>query len=119
MAVGELTGDENLDIVAAVNNSALKGIYVWQGNGGTSWTLIQSPDPAGEYFDLDLSDFDNDSRLELLAARDGLGLGLWRRNGDGILGPPKPAPCPPAGPSSTPSTRALMLTVSWTSWPRS
>ena len=46
----------------------------------SSWP---SPDVAGEYFDLDLGDVNHDGWLDILAARDGLGVMVWLGDGAG------------------------------------
>ena len=85
IAVGDLNNDGHPDIAAAKNGSAgEQGVYLWLNDGtGTAWTPLSSPATAGQYFDLDLGDFDHDGRLDLLAARDGLGVMVWANAGAG------------------------------------
>ncbi len=85
IAAGDLNNDGNLDVVAAKNGTASEqGIFAWTGNGsGTSWTPFPSPVTTGQYFDLDLADFNHDGKLDILAARDGLGVSVWAGDGAG------------------------------------
>ncbi len=50
---------------------------------GLTWTPLTSPDTAGQYFDLDLGDVNHDGWLDILAARDGLGVSVWLGDGAG------------------------------------
>lgn len=82
VAAGDLNNDGKDDLVAA-KNSGEQGLYVWTGDGAFNFTPWPSPDVAGEYFDLDLGDVDHDGWLDILAARDGLGVMVWLGDGAG------------------------------------
>ena len=82
VAVGDLNNDGKDDLVAA-KNSGQQGLYVWTGDGAFNFTPWPSPDMAGEYFDLDLGDVNHDGWLDILAARDGLGVMVWLGDGAG------------------------------------
>jgi hypothetical protein len=89
IAIGDLNNDGHTDVVAAKNGTASEqGIYVWLNDGtGTSWTQWTSPATTGQYFDLDLGDFNHDGKLDILAARDGLGVSVWAGDGAGNWSP--------------------------------
>ena len=85
IALGDLNNDGHLDIAAAKNGATdQQGIFLWLGDGtGSSWTPFPSPVTTGQYFDLDLADFNHDGFLDLLAARDGYGVDVWAGDGAG------------------------------------
>ncbi len=89
VSLGDINNDGHLDVVATPS-SAGTGIRVWLGNGsGTSWTLSSGPDAASPltYYDLDLTDFNRDGKLDILAGTQGQGVLLWAGNGAGSWTP--------------------------------
>ena len=84
LAVGDFNNDGLLDVAAAKNGTATEqGVYVWLNAGASGWTPWPSPDTTGQYFDLDVGDFNHDGKLDLLAAREGLGVAVWAGDGAG------------------------------------
>ncbi|MGB9578101.1 MAG: FG-GAP-like repeat-containing protein, partial [Halothiobacillaceae bacterium] len=67
-----------LDILAG---TTAKGLLLWAGNGGSSWTSLPSPDTASSYWHVDLGDFNNDGQLDILAADIDHGVKVWAGDG--------------------------------------
>jgi hypothetical protein len=87
VGIGDVNNDGDLDVVAA-KNGADTGIDVWIGAGSAiTWTRHDGPGATGQYYGLDLADFNHDGELDILAARDGEGVMVWAGNGAGLWTP--------------------------------
>jgi hypothetical protein len=87
VGIGDINNDGDLDVVGA-KNGADTGIDVWIGAGSSiTWTRHDGPDTLGQYYALDLADFNHDGNLDILAARDGEGVMVWAGNGAGVWTP--------------------------------
>jgi hypothetical protein len=81
VALGDLDNDGDLDIVATGDGV---GVGAWTGSGGAIWNWSDAstglPD-SGQYWDVGLSDVNNDGNLDVAATSyDG---GVWVWTGDG------------------------------------
>lgn len=85
LATGDINGDENLDIAFGgedYGGADTRGLYVYAGNGGGSWTASYSGLPAEDSWGgLALGDADGDGKIELYAGNEG-----WGSDGGSIKG---------------------------------
>lgn len=83
LAVDDINGDGNLDILAGVGNN---GIEVWFGKSDGSFAKdATKPVPTGtdRYYDLKLYDINYDGRLDLIGGQWGGGILVWLGDGSG------------------------------------
>jgi protein involved in polysaccharide export with SLBB domain len=91
VAVGDLDGDGDPDLVAARGGeSGEGGIETWYNGGGGSFLRGASPAPGGSYRDVLLQDLDGDGRPDLAAAGWGFdgGVSVFHGGTDGSFGEP-------------------------------
>ena len=87
VALGDLDNDGDLDIVATGDGD---GVGAWTGSGGAIWNWSRAsiglPD-RGQYWDVGLSDVNNDGRLDIAATSYGGGVRggvrVWTGDGGG------------------------------------
>jgi len=75
--------DGNLDLAGTVRGH---GVFVWTGNGGAGGSMEWTEDRQGlpdngKYKQIDVADFDGDGNLDIVAAKPGGGIYVWRSNG--------------------------------------
>src|SRR5581483_3037850 len=91
-AVGDLDGDEDLDILVGDNFFGSPGVSVLKNNGDQTFAApVYYPTPLNEVVgDVALSDFDSDGDLDAFATIRGdfdqmTKIKVWRNNGDGTF----------------------------------
>ncbi|MGC9332550.1 MAG: FG-GAP repeat domain-containing protein, partial [Anaerolineae bacterium] len=77
VALGDLDHDGDTDVVAAPIGG---GVQVWLGDRGSGWTAATGTGAGLSVLSLDLSDFDNDGYLDILAGHEG-GVSVWKGDG--------------------------------------
>lgn len=79
--LGDINHDGDMDIV--VSHFLGNGLRLWLGDGGDGgtmdWTLASAGLPFGNYIDVDVGDFDNDGKLDLVAGLN-QGIEVWQND---------------------------------------
>lgn len=79
VTLGDLDNDGNLDLVGGGDNV---GVGLWQGVGGTSWSLKKRLDDGQSFCDLRLGHVNHDGNLDVVAAHcGGGGVRVWLSDG--------------------------------------
>ena len=87
IAIGDITGDGNLDLVIASSSSASVLPLIGNGSGGFTPAAIRSV--AGNVSDLALADLNGDSKLDLVTANSSTGnVSVCNGNGTGTFANP-------------------------------
>lgn len=77
----DIDKDSNLDIIAAYESGWSKGdnkgIGIWLGNGGSSWSAANSPTDSGSFDAAFCADINNDGKLDLVGGSS-KGLHAWQ-----------------------------------------
>lgn len=84
--VCDINQDGHADIVAANATSDLEGgIQIWLGNGHGEWEMEAGPTVTGRYMDVEVADFNNDGKPDIVGAAWGTygGIRLWLGDGTG------------------------------------
>ena len=82
VSVADLDHDGKLDIAAGTDG---KGVYVWRGDGGYTWTQVGATDlpDSGIWTGIAWGQINNVGDLDLAAANQGGGLKAWRSQENG------------------------------------
>ena len=76
----DIDGDTNLDIIAAYESHWSggndKGIGIWFGNGGSSWSQGNSPASSGSFDSVYVGDIDSEGNLDVVGGSDS-GIYCW------------------------------------------
>ena len=87
LRLADIDNDGNLDVIAANKTSVFKGgINVWMGTGKGTFIQESGPTRRNMYSDVEVGDFDNDGKIDLVGAawgEDGGALRVWLGSGDG------------------------------------
>ncbi|MCR4288648.1 MAG: FG-GAP-like repeat-containing protein [Candidatus Scalindua sp.] len=87
LRLADINNDGNLDIIAANKTSITKGgINVWLGTGDGDFITETGPTRSNMYSDVEVGDFDNDGKIDIVGAawgHDGGSLRVWLGSGDG------------------------------------
>jgi len=83
VAVADLNGDQNPDVVAG--SSVPGGVGIWYGDGRGGWSPPLFLTPKGDVRSLAIADFDGDGRPDIAASMKGefTGIQVWLNRGKG------------------------------------
>ena len=87
LRLADVNNDDKLDVIAANRTGVVKGgIYVWLGTGKGNFIQETGPTRVNMYSDVEVGDFNNDGKIDLVGAawgHDGGALRVWLGSGDG------------------------------------
>lgn len=87
LRLADVNNDGKLDIIAANKTGVVKGgINVWLGTGKGNFIMETGPTRTNMYSDVEVGDFNNDGKIDIVGAawgHDGGALRVWLGSGDG------------------------------------
>jgi protein involved in polysaccharide export with SLBB domain/outer membrane protein OmpA-like peptidoglycan-associated protein len=87
LRLADVNSDGKLDIIAANKTGVVKGgINVWLGTGKGNFIMETGPTRTNMYSDVEVGDFNNDGKIDIVGAawgHDGGALRVWLGSGDG------------------------------------
>ncbi len=87
LKLADVNSDDNLDVIAANKTGVVKGgINVWLGTGKGNFIQESGPTRRNMYSDVEVGDFNNDGKIDIVGAawgHDGGALRVWLGSGDG------------------------------------
>jgi len=87
LRLADINNDGNLDVIAANKTGVVMGgINVWLGTGSGNFTEETGPTRINMYSDVEVGDFNNDGKIDIVGAawgQDGGALRVWFGSGDG------------------------------------
>ncbi len=87
LRLADVNNDDNLDVIAANKTSVVKGgINIWLGTGKGNFIKESGPTRRNMYSDVEVGDFNNDGKIDIVGAawgHDGGALRVWLGSGDG------------------------------------
>ena len=87
LKLADVNNDGNLDVIAANKTGVVKGgINVWMGTGKGNFNKESGPVRENMYSDVEVGDFNNDGKIDIVGAAwgaDGGALRVWLGLGDG------------------------------------
>ncbi|MFQ5454141.1 MAG: FG-GAP-like repeat-containing protein, partial [Candidatus Zixiibacteriota bacterium] len=87
LRLADINNDGNLDVIAANKTGVVKGgINVWLGTGKGNFIAETGPTRINMYSDVEVGDFNNDGKIDIVGAawgHDGGALRVWLGSGDG------------------------------------
>jgi protein involved in polysaccharide export with SLBB domain/outer membrane protein OmpA-like peptidoglycan-associated protein len=87
LRLADVNNDGKLDVIAANKTGVVKGgVYVWLGTGKGNFIQETGPTRVNMYSDVEVGDFNNDGKIDIVGAawgHDGGALRVWLGSGDG------------------------------------